>query len=135
MQPEPSGQGSQSPPQSTPVSNPLKTSSVQVASTQVFKSLSQSPLAQSQSLTEVQTAVQWFSLVQSMGPEAFLLGVNVEGAAEWLGQKMGVATELMRTKEQRSQIQKQIGALAAQQQGGGGAIPANDEGGTLAAAA
>lgn len=95
----------------------------------------QSPLAQAQSLNEVQTAVQYFSLVQSLGPEAFLLGVNVEDAPEWLGKKMGVATELMRTKDQREQAQKMIGAMAAQQQGGGGALPANDTGGALPAAA
>jgi hypothetical protein len=94
----------------------------------------QSPLAQAQGLAEVQTAVQYFSLVQSLGPEAFLLGVNVEDAPEWLGTKMGVAPELMRTKEQRTQAQKMIGAMAAQQQQAG-ALPANDQGGALAAAA
>jgi len=100
----------------------------------------QSPLAQSQNLTEVQTAIQWFTIVQSLGEEAFLLGVNIEDAPEWIGRKLGVASELMRTPEQRLQAQKMIGAMAAQQQnenqpGGGGAIPANNQGGTLAAAA
>lgn len=94
----------------------------------------QSPLAQAQNLSEVQTAVQWMELTQALGQEAFLLGVNVEDMPEWLGRKMGVASELMRTKEQRSQIQKMIGTLAAQQQQAG-AVPANDQGGTLAAAA
>lgn len=100
----------------------------------------QSPLAQSQNLTEVQTAIQWFTIVQSLGEEAFLLGVNIEDAPEWIGRKLGVASELMRTPEQRLLAQKMIGAMAAQQQnenqpGGGGAIPANNQGGTLAAAA
>jgi hypothetical protein len=95
----------------------------------------QSPLAQAQGLNEVQTAVQWMSLVQNIGPEAFLLGVNIEDAPEWLGRKMGVAGELMRTREQRSQVQKLVGALAAQQQQGAGALPANDNPGAVQAAA
>lgn len=93
----------------------------------------QSPLAQAQSLSEVQTALQWLTMVQSLGQEAFLLGVNVEDTPEWLGRKMGVPAELMRPKGQRTQAMKMVGAIAAQQQGG--AVPANDEGGTLAAAA
>lgn len=95
----------------------------------------QSPLAQAQNLSEVQTAVQWMDLTKALGPEAFLLGVNVEDTPEWMGRKMGVASELMRTKEQRSQIQKMVGTLAAQQQQGGGAVPANDQGGAIPVAA
>lgn len=93
----------------------------------------QSPLAQAQALSEVQTALQWLSMVQSLGQEAFLLGVNVEDTPEWLGLKMGVAAELMRSKDERDRAEKMIGMIAASQQSG--AVPANDEGGTLAAAA
>lgn len=94
----------------------------------------QTPMAQAQNLTDVQTAVQWMEIVQGLGQEAFLLGVNVEDMPEWLGLKMGVDTKLMRDKTQRSQAMKMIGAMSAQQQQAG-TVPANDQGGAITAAA
>lgn len=89
----------------------------------------QSPLAQAQNLADVQTAVQWTSLVQSLGQEAFMLGVKVEDIAEWMGRKMGVDPDLMRTPDERAQAQKMIGALAQQQ--AAGAMPAQQRTGTM----
>lgn len=89
----------------------------------------QSPLAQAQNLADVQSAVQWVQIVQTLGQEAFLLGVNVEDFPAWLADKMGVDGKLVRSEEQRQQAMQMVGALSAQQ---GGALPAgqpaNDQG-------
>lgn len=93
----------------------------------------QSPLAQAQNLSDVQTAVQWLELTQSLGPEAFLLGVNVEDTPAWLAEKLGVDLRIVRDEDQRRKAQQMIGAMAAQQQQG--AMPVNEQGGALPVAA
>lgn len=93
----------------------------------------QSPLALAQNLSEVQTAVNWIEMVKALGPEAFYLGVDVENVPDWLATKLGVDPVLPRSKEDREQAQKMIGAMLASQQGG--AAPANDAGGVAPAVA
>lgn len=88
----------------------------------------QSPLAQQQNLSEVENAVKWMQLCQSFGQEAFALGVKVEDAPSYFGRRMGVASELMRTTDERSKLQQMVGVLVKQQmaaQTGAGPVPAN----------
>lgn len=74
-----------------------------------------SPLAQAQNLSEVDTAANWMSLMNSFGPETFMLGVKIEDAAEWFAEKMSVDTKLVRDKDERKALQQIAGRLAAQQ--------------------
>lgn len=88
----------------------------------------QSPLAQSQNLAEVESAVKWMQICQTLGQEAFMLGVKVEDAPAYLGQRLGVATSLIRSTDERQKLQAAAGAIAKQQlaaQTGAGPVPAN----------
>jgi hypothetical protein len=93
----------------------------------------QSPLAQAQNLNDVQAATNWLAILKEMGEEAFLIGCNVEDAGEWFAEKMGVDRRIVRDQQQREGLQRMVGSIIANQQGG--AIPANDGGGALQAAA
>ena len=90
----------------------------------------QSPLAQGQNLTELESAVQWMQLNQSFGPEVFLLGAKVEEFPSWSAEKMGVTQQLVRDEEDRSTMQGMAGQLlaGANQRG---ALPANQNAGPL----
>ena len=79
-----------------------------------------SPLAQTQNLSDIQSVVQWIQIVQSLGPQIMMLGARVEDIPEYIGDKMGTPTELMRTREERDQMQKMIGQQAANQLQEGG---------------
>lgn len=85
----------------------------------------QSPLARSESTGIVQTAVEWMQIVQGLGQEAYMASVKVEDAGVIIGRQMGVMNELMRSDKERTELQKGMGQLMAQQQGAG--IPANSD--------
>lgn len=89
-----------------------------------------SPLAKSQDLADVQSTVNWMQIVQGLGQEAFLLGAKVEDIPEYLSQKMGVDSDLVRSPAEREQLQQMVVQslaamqMAQQQQ----AIPAQQQG-------
>lgn len=93
------------------------------------------PLAQTQNLADVDNVVKWLTIVKSMGDEAFFLGVKIEDVPNYLGEKMGVDANLMRSKDERSTMQGMAGKLLAMQGAGqaGGVMPttANDNGGVM----
>lgn len=83
----------------------------------------QSPLAQTQSMADVESAMQWMQLMQSLGEQAFMLNVNVENAGEFFADRMGVDKAIVRDKDSRVQMQQAAGAIAGQQMAAGGEPP------------
>lgn len=78
-----------------------------------------SPLVQGQSIREVEAARNAMAITaESAGPEAVQLNFAVEHFGAWVGSKLGVVPELMRTKEEREKLQQQAGQIQAAQMGG-----------------
>ena len=82
----------------------------------IIKAKPTSPLAQQQSLDEIQDVLKWLQISQSVGEQAFALGVKVEDVPEWIGEKFGIDPALIRNKAERSTIQQQVGQEMGQQQ-------------------
>jgi len=81
----------------------------------IIKAKPTSPLAQQQSLEEIQDVLKWLQISQSVGEQAFALGVKVEDIPEWLGEKFGIDPALIRNKAERSAIQQQVGQEMGQE--------------------
>ena len=74
-----------------------------------------SPLAQQQSLDEIQDVLRWVEISQSLGEQAYGLGVKAEDIPAWVADKFAVDQKLVRSEAERKQI-KDAAAKAAQQQ-------------------
>jgi len=89
----------------------------------------QSPLAQQQSMDDVQKVVRWMELLNSLvGQEGAMLGASMEDIPEYLAEKIGVPEKLKRDKDAREKIQGAVakmlaGMMAQRQQAGGAAAP------------
>lgn len=86
-----------------------------------------SPLAQQESLADVESVIQWLETSGIVGPEITALGVKVEDIPKWLGEKFGVPRELVRNEVEREEIVAAVASFMQQQQGqgapGGGEQP------------
>jgi len=83
-----------------------------------------SPLAREQNINDLESAVQWLQIVQSIGPEVFMGTVKVEDFAEWSAEKLGIDTDLVRDEGERAAIQEQVAQLIAAAQAAQAAQPA-----------
>lgn len=73
-----------------------------------------SPLARSQQMNEVQTVINWLQMVQALGgPQAIMISAVIEKIPAWVGGKLGVPAELIRTKDESDQVQKDIAKVSA----------------------
>lgn len=72
-----------------------------------------SPLAREQNINDLDSAVQWLQIVQSLGPEVLLGSVKVEDFAQWSAEKLGVDLELTRDEGERANLQEQVAQLLA----------------------
>lgn len=72
-----------------------------------------SPLAREQNINDLESAVQWLQIVQSIGPEVLMGTVKVEDFAEWSAEKLGVDLKLARDKGERANLEQEIGQLIA----------------------
>ena len=70
-----------------------------------------SPLAREQNINDLESAVQWLQIVQSIGPEVLMGTVKVEDFAEWSAEKLGVDQRLARDKGERAKLQQEIAQL------------------------
>lgn len=77
-----------------------------------------SPLAKSQDLRDVETAMQWFGILGNLGQEVMALNAKVEDAGEWIGNKLGVDATLIRPFPERQKLQAQVGQMAGAQMAG-----------------
>lgn len=76
-----------------------------------------SPLAIEQNLTDVQNAVNWLSALAQFGPETVSTAAKLEEIGAWMGEKLGVPADLIRTKAERANMKKMLQAAAAKQLG------------------
>lgn len=92
-----------------------------------------SPLVQGQSIREVETLRNAAAITAEIaGPEAVQLNFPVEHVGAWVAGKLGVVPDMVRTKQERDQLQAMAGqAAAAGVQppvgGAGGVTPANQQ--------
>jgi len=81
-----------------------------------------SPLARAQDMEDISNLGQFIQMASLAGPEATALGVDLEAIPEWIGKKMGIDLDLLRTPAQREEMKQQAmqAQLAAQavQEGG-----------------
>ncbi len=76
-----------------------------------------SPLAVEQNLNDVQNAVNWLSTLAQFGPETVSTAAKLEEIGAWMGEKLGVPADLIRTKNERAQMKKMLQQAAAKQLG------------------
>ena len=62
-------------------------------------------------INDLESAVQWLQIVQSIGPEVLFGTVKVEDFAEWSAEKLGVDLKLARDKGERANMEEQIAQL------------------------
>lgn len=78
-----------------------------------------SPLARAQDQEDLIAVQQWIELGAAVGPEVFGLGAKVESLPNYIGKKLGIDQDLMRTEAEKKEIQEkaaQAQAAAAQPQ-------------------
>jgi hypothetical protein len=76
-----------------------------------------SPLAIEQNVNEVENCVRWLSVLAQFGNEAVTLAAKVEEIGAWMGEKLGVPADLIRTKTERENMKKALANAAAKQLG------------------
>lgn len=75
-----------------------------------------SPLARAQDQEDLLAMQQFIEFNGALGPENLMLGVKVEDLPSWSGKKLGIEQKLLRTDDERTEMQQQAAqALAAQQ--------------------
>jgi len=75
-----------------------------------------SPLARAQDQEDLVAMQQFMQMGAGFGPEAFALGTKIEDAVSWIGQKLGIDQKLLRTEDERKQMQEQAAQAMQQQQ-------------------
>lgn len=89
-----------------------------------------SPLVQGQSIREVEALQNAMAITREAGgEEAVGLSFKVEDLGSWVGGKLGVIPDIMRTKEERENLQKQAGVAKAMEMGA--PPPVGGEGGVI----
>ena len=78
-----------------------------------------SPIARTQALEDVQTFLQTYQMVANLSPELAQLHFKIEDAPQYITEKMGSTSKLLRTEDEVTELVKQAGKLASQQQEGG----------------
>jgi hypothetical protein len=75
------------------------------------------PLARAAQHAEIETVIQWYQLCISLGgPQAAMLVGKIEAILMWAAEKMGVPNELLRTKSEQAELQKNVATIVAAQQ-------------------
>lgn len=88
-----------------------------------------SPLAMVQNISDVENVVRWLQISASFGDQTLQLGAKLEDIPDWIGEKMGIPTELRRDKEERKTLMKAAAETAKAQ-----AIQQNTAAGAASAA-
>jgi hypothetical protein len=76
-----------------------------------------SPLAVEQNINEVESIVRWLSILAQFGNEAVTMAANIEQIGAFIGEKLGVPADLIRTKAQRETMKNALAQAAAKQLG------------------
>lgn len=72
-----------------------------------------SPLAQEQNLSDVEIVVRWLTVLNAFGSEMMMMGAKTEALPRWIGEKLGVPNELIRTNAEANQVMEDIKTKAA----------------------
>lgn len=76
-----------------------------------------SPIAKEQGFQDVQNVVQAYQIIQQAGgPEAATLAYKTEDLGEWVGDKLGVPSSLIRSPDERKKMQQMYAEVQAAQQ-------------------
>jgi hypothetical protein len=75
-----------------------------------------SPLARAQDQEDLIAMQQFMQMGAAFGPEAFALGAKIEDSVTWIGQKLGIEQKLLRTEQERIEMQEKAAQAMAQQQ-------------------
>jgi len=75
-----------------------------------------SPLARAQDQEDLLAMQQFMQMGAGFGPEAFALGAKVEDTVSWIGQKLGIEQKLLRSEEERIEMQEKAAEAMKQQQ-------------------
>lgn len=78
-----------------------------------------SPLAQVQSLTDVENVVRWMQILAGFGNEILYVSAKMEDIGDYLGERLGVPVDLRRNKQERDTMQKTLAQVAAASAQGG----------------
>ncbi len=73
----------------------------------------QSPLARAQDHDEILTVQQGLDMMAPLGDEALALGVKVEDLSSWIAEKLGWDPRLIRSGDERAQLQQRAAQLVA----------------------
>jgi len=74
-----------------------------------------SPLARAQDQDELVAMNQYLATVSQLGPEIMGLGTKLEDLPQWLGKKLGIESDLLRTKVEREELAEQAAMAQAAQ--------------------
>jgi hypothetical protein len=75
-----------------------------------------SPLARAQDQEDMLAVQQYMEMAMALGPEVFALGTKMEDMPNYIGKKLGIDQELLRSSEERAEIQAQAEEAMQQQQ-------------------
>ena len=75
-----------------------------------------SPLARAQDQEDMLAVQQYMEMSMALGPEVFALGTKMEDLPAYIGKKLGIDQELLRSTEERAEIQAQAEEAMQQQQ-------------------
>jgi hypothetical protein len=75
-----------------------------------------SPLARAQDQEDMMAIQQYMEMSMALGPEVFALGTKMEDLPAYIGKKLGIDQELLRSTEERAEIQAQAEEAMQQQQ-------------------
>lgn len=75
-----------------------------------------SPLARAQDQEDLIAIQQFMEISGSLGPEIFGLGTKVEDLPAWIGKKLGIDQKLLRTEEERNDLQQKAAEAMKQQE-------------------
>jgi hypothetical protein len=75
-----------------------------------------SPLARAQDQEDLLSMQQFMQMGAAFGPEAFALGAKIEDTVAWIGQKLGIDQKLLRTEQERIEMQEKAAEAMKQQQ-------------------
>lgn len=81
-----------------------------------------SPLARAQQMQDVERVIQWLEIAMNIGGrEGMMMVAKIEEILPWIADRIGVPDELVRSEEERGQMQQMVAQIIAAQQ-----APAND---------
>lgn len=79
-----------------------------------------SAMAAGQDLRDVENMTRTLEILEPLGLEAMALGIKIEDLPQWVGEKLGVDINMLRTPQEREQMQQIVGEqLAASAQATG----------------